>query len=661
MATDINVSQLIINKLTQAQYDEAKAAGNISESELYFVTDDGEVEIADVIAEHNTSADAHADIRASIPSIAGLATEQYVNDVADTKTDKAFSNVVVGSTTIVADSKDDSLTIEAGDGISVSGDATNDKVTITNSGVRSIDTGSANGTISVNTNGASVNVAVKGLGSAAYTESTAYDAAGTAKTKADEALALAKEYTNTKTTNMATTGVVDNKISVHNTSTSAHNDIRDLISGLTDRLNALADSDDTTLDQMSEIVAYIKSNKDLIDSITTNKVNVSDIINNLTTNVSNKPLSAAQGVAIKGLIDALQDEFDDHTHAIADVTGLQTALDGKAASSHGTHVSYSTTAPVMDGTASVGSASTVARSDHKHPTDTSRAAKSDFDSHTGNTTVHITATERTNWNAAKTHADSSHAPSNAEKNQNAFSNIAVSGQTTVAADSVTDTVTFAGINVSITTDATNDKVTFAVADGTTSSKGVVQLTNSTSSTSTTTAATPSSVKAAYDLANSKQDKFTGTEGQIVGFDADGNAVAQYDPVINGDVVIAEIPSDETYAVGATIICPNALSFGSIDSETLGGDVGKDKIVIASHPRYADRTTIDGVTEMSYWMDDAISFYRSTGSTSVDIRLQGVATPTANNHAANKKYVDDAIAAAIEAAFANIARAEGVSF
>lgn len=63
---------------------------------------------------------------------------------------------------------------------------------------------------------------------------------------------------------------------------------------------------------MSEVVAYIKSNKSLIDSITTSKVNVADIINNLTTNVSNKPLSAAQGVAIKGLIDALQSELDAH-------------------------------------------------------------------------------------------------------------------------------------------------------------------------------------------------------------------------------------------------------------------------------------------------------------------------------------------------------------
>lgn len=51
---------------------------------------------------------------------------------------------------------------------------------------------------------------------------------------------------------------------------------------------------------------------------------------------------------------------------------------GAAVVNHGTHVSYSTTAPVMDGTASAGSASTVARSDHKHPTDTSRAAASDL-------------------------------------------------------------------------------------------------------------------------------------------------------------------------------------------------------------------------------------------------------------------------------------------
>ena len=98
---------------------------------------------------------------------------------------------------------------------------------------------------------------------------------------------------------------VSGQIGTHNTATDAHNDIRNLIDGLTTRLNTLANSDDVTLDQMSEIVAYIKSNKSLIENITTNKVNVSDIINNLTTNVENKPLSGAQGVVLKTLIDSL--------------------------------------------------------------------------------------------------------------------------------------------------------------------------------------------------------------------------------------------------------------------------------------------------------------------------------------------------------------------
>ncbi|MCI5868911.1 MAG: hypothetical protein MR224_05300 [Dorea sp.] len=100
-------------------------------------------------------------------------------------------------------------------------------------------------------------------------------------------------------------GTAESKVSEHNVSDTAHNDIRLLLQGLIERLNALADSDDTTLDQMSEVVAYIKSNKSLIDAITTSKINVSDIIDNLTTNVSNKPLSASQGVALKALIDGI--------------------------------------------------------------------------------------------------------------------------------------------------------------------------------------------------------------------------------------------------------------------------------------------------------------------------------------------------------------------
>ena len=100
-------------------------------------------------------------------------------------------------------------------------------------------------------------------------------------------------------------GTASNLVAVHNTGTNAHNDIRLLIQAITARLDAIANSSDTELDQLSEIVAFIKSNKSLIDSITTSKVNVTDIVNNLTTNVDNKPLSAAQGVVLKALIDAI--------------------------------------------------------------------------------------------------------------------------------------------------------------------------------------------------------------------------------------------------------------------------------------------------------------------------------------------------------------------
>lgn len=95
-----------------------------------------------------------------------------------------------------------------------------------------------------------------------------------------------------------------------------------------------------------------------------------------------------------------------HSHAISDITNLQTTLNGKADYSHGTHVTYSSTAPVMDGTASVGSASTVARSDHKHPTDTSRASQEDLDSLTSIVNTKATTT------ALNTHINDTENPHN---------------------------------------------------------------------------------------------------------------------------------------------------------------------------------------------------------------------------------------------------------
>lgn len=101
-------------------------------------------------------------------------------------------------------------------------------------------------------------------------------------------------------------GTASGAVTGHNVSETSHNDIRLLITGLTNRLNAIANSTDEDLDQLAEIVTYIKANKSLIDSITTSKVSVADVIDNLTTSVSNKPLSARMGVELKKLIDAIK-------------------------------------------------------------------------------------------------------------------------------------------------------------------------------------------------------------------------------------------------------------------------------------------------------------------------------------------------------------------
>ena len=115
------------------------------------------------------------------------------------------------------------------------------------------------------------------------------------------------------------TGTASSAVATHNTTTDAHNDIRLLVSELSTQLNNFLNVDDTTKDQLSEVIAMIEANEGTIESLTSGKVNVTDIINNLTTNVSDKPLSAAQGVALKALIDELRAALET-VHVQADLS-----------------------------------------------------------------------------------------------------------------------------------------------------------------------------------------------------------------------------------------------------------------------------------------------------------------------------------------------------
>lgn len=124
-------------------------------------------------------------------------------------------------------------------------------------------------------------------------------------------------------TGYATETYVDNKfssikvedtamtiVSSHNVANDAHNDIRLKLTSIDNRLTAFFNSDEATLDDLAEIVAYITANKSLIESVTTTKVNIDDIVNDLVTDSAKHPLSASQGVVLKSLIDSLDSEID---------------------------------------------------------------------------------------------------------------------------------------------------------------------------------------------------------------------------------------------------------------------------------------------------------------------------------------------------------------
>lgn len=103
---------------------------------------------------------------------------------------------------------------------------------------------------------------------------------------ADTVEANAKAYTDEKIAAIPTPNV-SGQINTHNTDTSAHSDIRELIEGLSGSVASL-------------------------DSA---KVNVSDIVDNLTSEDSGKPLSAAQGVVLKKSIDSANEALAAHKTA----------------------------------------------------------------------------------------------------------------------------------------------------------------------------------------------------------------------------------------------------------------------------------------------------------------------------------------------------------
>lgn len=81
-------------------------------------------------------------------------------------------------------------------------------------------------------------------------------------------------------------------------------------------------------------------------------------------------LGQSVAVTVKNIDDNFTTLFDNEADLETQISGKEPAFSKNTAFNK----PFSTTAPLMDGTASVGTSATVSRGDHKHPTDTSRLA-----------------------------------------------------------------------------------------------------------------------------------------------------------------------------------------------------------------------------------------------------------------------------------------------
>jgi len=116
----------------------------------------------------------------------------------------------------------------------------------------------------------------------------------------------------------------------------------------------------------------------------------------------------------------------------------------------------------------------------------------------------------------------------------------------------------------LTGGGTSGAITVGIQAASTSQEGAVQLTDSTSSTSTTTAATPNSVKSAYDLANAAIPKSTVTTNGDVIYGTGSSAVTRLGIGSTGQIltVAGGVPTWATPAAaagGLTLVHTETLS------------------------------------------------------------------------------------------------------
>ena len=188
----------------------------------------------------------------------------------------------------------------------------------------------------------------------------------------------------------------------------------------------------------------------------------------------------------------------------------------------------------------------------------------------------------------------------------------------------------------LTGGGTSGAITVGIQASSTSQSGAVQLTDSTSSTSTTTAATPNSVKSAYDLANGAVAKsIVDAKGDLIAATA-ADTVSRLAVGTNGQVLVA----DSAEATGIKWATPAAAAAGLtlIKTQTIGSAVSAVTVTDAFSATY-DNYLITvtggsgsvaggscnltlGATTSGYYFAGFYQFYTATTLTGVNLNNGG---------------------------------------
>ena len=237
--------------------------------------------------------------------------------------------------------------------------------------VYTLATGSANGTVSFNGS----DVAVKGLGSAAYTNADDYDESGSA----DAALASAKAY-------------ADGKDAAIAAAKKAGDDAQADVDALEAKVGTVPD-DKTVVQMISEAQsAATYDDTALAGRVAANETAISTLNGTESVNgsVAKTVKDSINDFATKMTDDGTINTFKELVDYAASHTSEYSTLAGEVTANANAIVTLNGT-----GEGSVSKAVADAKSE----------VKSSLDTHTGNATIHITANERTAWNGKTTMAD----------------------------------------------------------------------------------------------------------------------------------------------------------------------------------------------------------------------------------------------------------------